>query len=175
MSSPQSVTISPSQPQYYYFRFPNGVDSVQVRGRSENKICSVIGVQEVGCPVFDLLRNVEFIGKFQTQTTQSSITVQAKEFQSRKFFVVLLAHPDDSICNDKQQSKSSVNDSKATDGNYQPASSTSSDDEARLKNMTLEIIPTKPCSVYWTGTMVMTSVFLCFYIAFLVYACVQCR
>ena len=50
------------------------------------------------CPVYDLVRNVEFTGEYQTVTRQGAITVQKKQFQSGAFFVVLVVKPHDFDC-----------------------------------------------------------------------------
>ncbi|XP_070548964.1 SID1 transmembrane family member 1-like [Ptychodera flava] len=46
LSTPQTVMASPSQPQYYYFKFPENVKALQVRAHSKDKICATISVQE---------------------------------------------------------------------------------------------------------------------------------
>ncbi|XP_070548996.1 SID1 transmembrane family member 1-like [Ptychodera flava] len=95
-STPQTVIASPSRPQYFDFEIPWDVEAVHVRGFSTDKICATISVQEATCPVFDLLRNVKFIGKYQTFTTQSSIHVKRRDFQD--FFIVIVVHPSDTEC-----------------------------------------------------------------------------
>ncbi|XP_070548994.1 SID1 transmembrane family member 1-like [Ptychodera flava] len=101
LSARHTVMASPSRPQYYYFKIPESTDAVQVRGHSKDKICATISVQEAECPVFDLLRNVKFIGKYQTLTTKSSIIVQKRRFPD--FFIVLVVHPGDKKCTELKQ------------------------------------------------------------------------
>ncbi|XP_070548990.1 SID1 transmembrane family member 1-like [Ptychodera flava] len=101
LSANHTVIATPSQPQYYHFKFTDGIDAVQVQGHSKDKICATISVQKATCPVFDLLRSVEFIGKHQTLTTTSSIIVQKRDFTD--FFIVLVVHPIDTECSELNQ------------------------------------------------------------------------
>ncbi|EDL25672.1 SID1 transmembrane family, member 2, isoform CRA_e [Mus musculus] len=66
-----------AQPQYFKYEFPDGVDSVIVKVTSKKAFpCSVISIQDVLCPVYDLDNNVAFIGMYQTMTKKAAITVQ---------------------------------------------------------------------------------------------------
>uniref|UniRef100_A0A674CDV8 SID1 transmembrane family member 2 n=1 Tax=Salmo trutta TaxID=8032 RepID=A0A674CDV8_SALTR len=74
-----SFTASPSQPQYFKYVFPDGVDTVIVKVNSEMTFpCSVMSIQDIQCPVYDLDNNVAFIGMYQTMTKTAAITVQVK-------------------------------------------------------------------------------------------------
>ncbi|KZC10355.1 SID1 transmembrane family member 1 [Dufourea novaeangliae] len=94
----RSVTISPSEPIYYGFTFPEQTESsVIVHIESESDICMTVSIQNTTCPVFDLERNIEFAGYWQTVNRQGGITVP-KEAYPRGFFVVLVVKGDDTDC-----------------------------------------------------------------------------
>uniref|UniRef100_A0A8D0Q3H6 SID1 transmembrane family member 2 n=1 Tax=Sus scrofa TaxID=9823 RepID=A0A8D0Q3H6_PIG len=72
-----SFNTTAAQPQYFKYEFPEGVDSVIVKVTSNKAFpCSVISIQDVLCPVYDLDNNVAFIGMYQTMTKKAAITVQ---------------------------------------------------------------------------------------------------
>uniref|UniRef100_A0A8C7JXA3 SID1 transmembrane family member 2 n=1 Tax=Oncorhynchus kisutch TaxID=8019 RepID=A0A8C7JXA3_ONCKI len=74
-----SFTASPSQPQYFKYVFPDGVDTAIVKVNSEMTFpCSVMSIQDIQCPVYDLDNNVAFIGMYQTMTKTAAITVQVE-------------------------------------------------------------------------------------------------
>uniref|UniRef100_A0A8D0DM37 SID1 transmembrane family member 1 n=1 Tax=Salvator merianae TaxID=96440 RepID=A0A8D0DM37_SALMN len=86
-------------PQYFLFKFPPDVDSVIVRVTSRTVYpCSVVSIQDIVCPVYDLDHNVEFNGIYQSMTKQAAITVQKKDFPAEQFFVVFVIKPEDYAC-----------------------------------------------------------------------------
>uniref|UniRef100_A0A8C9ZKR0 SID1 transmembrane family member 2 n=1 Tax=Sander lucioperca TaxID=283035 RepID=A0A8C9ZKR0_SANLU len=94
-----SFTASPSQPQYFKYVFPDGVDTVIVKVNSEMTFpCSVMSIQDIQCPVYDLDNNVAFIGMYQTMTKKGAITVQRKDFPSNSFYVVVVVKTEDEAC-----------------------------------------------------------------------------
>uniref|UniRef100_A0A8C3F2V5 SID1 transmembrane family member 1 n=1 Tax=Chrysemys picta bellii TaxID=8478 RepID=A0A8C3F2V5_CHRPI len=94
-----NFTASPSQPQYFLYKFPPDVDSIIIKVVSETVYpCSVVSVQEIVCPVYDLDHNVEFNGVYQSMTKQAAITVQKKDFPGEQFFVVFVIKPEDYAC-----------------------------------------------------------------------------
>uniref|UniRef100_A0A8D2P108 SID1 transmembrane family member 1 n=1 Tax=Zosterops lateralis melanops TaxID=1220523 RepID=A0A8D2P108_ZOSLA len=94
-----NFTASPSQPQYFLYRFPQDVDSVIINVVSDAAYpCSVVSVQDIVCPVYDLDHNVEFNGVYQSMTKQAAITVQRKDFPGEQFFVVFVIKPEDYAC-----------------------------------------------------------------------------
>uniref|UniRef100_D4A117 SID1 transmembrane family, member 1 n=1 Tax=Rattus norvegicus TaxID=10116 RepID=D4A117_RAT len=91
-------TASPSQPQYFLYKFPEDVDSVIIKVVSEKAYpCSVVSVQNIMCPVYDLDHDVEFNGVYQSMTKQAAITLQ-KDFPDEQFFVVFVIKPEDYAC-----------------------------------------------------------------------------
>ncbi|EPY88724.1 SID1 transmembrane family member 1 precursor [Camelus ferus] len=92
-------TASPSQPQYFLYKFPEDVDSVIIKVMSEVAYpCSVVSVQNIMCPVYDLDHNVEFNGIYQSMTKKAAITLQKKDFPGGQFFVVFVIKPEDYAC-----------------------------------------------------------------------------
>uniref|UniRef100_A0A8C5KEM2 SID1 transmembrane family, member 1 n=1 Tax=Jaculus jaculus TaxID=51337 RepID=A0A8C5KEM2_JACJA len=92
-------TASPSQPQYFLYKFPKDVDSVIIKVVSEKAYpCSVVSVQNIMCPVYDLDHNVEFNGVYQSMTKKAAITLQKKDFPEEQFFVVFVIKPEDYAC-----------------------------------------------------------------------------
>ncbi|XP_015268384.1 PREDICTED: SID1 transmembrane family member 1 [Gekko japonicus] len=90
---------SPSEPQYFLYKFPPDVDSVIVKVVSVAVYpCSVVSIQDIVCPVYDLDHNVEFNGVYQSMTKQAAITVQKKDFLGEQFFVVFVIKPEDYAC-----------------------------------------------------------------------------
>uniref|UniRef100_A0A669FAG3 SID1 transmembrane family member 2 n=1 Tax=Oreochromis niloticus TaxID=8128 RepID=A0A669FAG3_ORENI len=94
-----SFTASPSQPQYFKYVFQDGVDTVIVKVNSDMAFpCSVMSIQDIQCPVYDLDNNVAFIGMYQTMTKKGAITVQRKDFPSNSFYVVVVVKTEDEAC-----------------------------------------------------------------------------
>uniref|UniRef100_A0A452T6P0 SID1 transmembrane family member 2 n=1 Tax=Ursus maritimus TaxID=29073 RepID=A0A452T6P0_URSMA len=94
-----SFNTTAAQPQYFKYEFPEGVDSVIVKVTSSKAFpCSVISIQDVLCPVYDLDNNVAFIGMYQTMTKKAAITVQRKDFPSNSFYVVVVVKTEDQAC-----------------------------------------------------------------------------
>uniref|UniRef100_A0A672V5M0 SID1 transmembrane family member 2 n=1 Tax=Strigops habroptila TaxID=2489341 RepID=A0A672V5M0_STRHB len=93
----ENFALSP--PQYFKYEFPEGVDSVIVKVTSAMAFpCSVISIQDILCPVYDLDNNVAFIGMYQTMTKKAAITVQKKDFPSNSFYVVVVVKTEDEVC-----------------------------------------------------------------------------
>ncbi|KAM9299343.1 SID1 transmembrane family member 2 [Gastrophryne carolinensis] len=94
-----SFNATPAQPQYFKYVFPAGVDSVIVKVSSPSAFpCSVISIQDIMCPVYDLDNNVAFTGMYQTMTKKAAITVQRKDFNKGGFYVVVVVKTEDEAC-----------------------------------------------------------------------------
>ncbi|XP_011155014.1 SID1 transmembrane family member 1 isoform X2 [Harpegnathos saltator] len=134
------VEISPSEPVYYGYIFPENTEitSVIVRVESDNHICMTVSIQNTSCPVFDLERNVEFSGYWQTVSKRGGITVP-REIYPRGFFVILVVKGNDADCNSLSNST------------------------FRTKNVTLIINPTitKRDYVIATGSTTAIAVLFC--------------
>ncbi|NP_001152891.1 SID1 transmembrane family member 1 isoform 1 precursor [Mus musculus] len=143
-------TASPSQPQYFLYKFPEDVDSVIIKVVSEKAYpCSVVSVQNIMCPVYDLDHNVEFNGVYQSMTKKAAITLQKKDFPDEQFFVVFVIKPEDYACG----GSFSIQENENQTWNLQ-----------RSKNLKVTIVPSIKESVYVKSSLFSIFVFLSFYL-----------
>uniref|UniRef100_A0A8D2P451 SID1 transmembrane family member 1 n=1 Tax=Zosterops lateralis melanops TaxID=1220523 RepID=A0A8D2P451_ZOSLA len=153
-----NFTASPSQPQYFLYRFPQDVDSVIINVVSDAAYpCSVVSVQDIVCPVYDLDHNVEFNGVYQSMTKQAAITVQRKDFPGEQFFVVFVIKPEDYACGGSVPS--SIHGNVNRTWNLQ-----------RTKNLQVTIVPSIKKSVYVQAMFFSFLGFLSFYLGSVIVA-----
>uniref|UniRef100_A0A8C4DJE6 SID1 transmembrane family member 2 n=1 Tax=Dicentrarchus labrax TaxID=13489 RepID=A0A8C4DJE6_DICLA len=154
-----SFTASPSQPQYFKYVFPDGVDTVIVKVNSDMTFpCSVMSVQDIQCPVYDLDNNVAFIGMYQTMTKKGAITVQRKDFPSNSFYVVVVVKTEDEACGGPLRFYPLRPDELIDAGN-------------RTKVLDVIVTPAINCkSVYVMGMLFCLGIFLSFYLLTLLVA-----
>uniref|UniRef100_A0A8B9BGU7 SID1 transmembrane family member 1 n=1 Tax=Anser brachyrhynchus TaxID=132585 RepID=A0A8B9BGU7_9AVES len=165
-NKPFNFTASPSQPQYFLYKFPQDVDSVIIKVVSDAVYpCSVVSVQDIVCPVYDLDHNVEFNGVYQSMTKQAAITVQRKDFPGEQFFVVFVIKPEDYACGGSFlsiQEMSVENRNVNRTWNLQ-----------RTKNLQVTIVPSIKRSVYIQAMFFSFLSFLSFYLGSVVVAFVE--
>ncbi|XP_021252813.1 SID1 transmembrane family member 1 isoform X4 [Numida meleagris] len=160
-NKPFNFTASPSQPQYFLYKFPQDVDSVIIKVVSDAVYpCSVVSVQDIVCPVYDLDHNVEFNGVYQSMTKQAAITVQRKDFPGEQFFVVFVIKPEDYACGGSVPS--SIHGNVNRTWNLQ-----------RTKNLQVTIVPSIKKSVYIQAMFFSFLSFLSFYLGSVVVAFVH--
>ncbi|KFQ11639.1 SID1 transmembrane family member 1, partial [Leptosomus discolor] len=156
-----NFTASPSQPQYFLYKFPQNVDSVIIKVVSDAVYpCSVVSVQDIVCPVYDLDHNVEFNGVYQSMTKQAAITVQRKDFPGEQFFVVFVIKPEDYACGGSVPS--SIHGNVNRTWNLQ-----------RTKNLQVTVVPSIKKSIYVQAMFFSFLGFLSFYLGSLVVAFVH--
>ncbi|NXL51070.1 SIDT2 protein, partial [Podilymbus podiceps] len=167
-SKPFSFNATAAQPQYFKYEFPEGVDSVIVKVTSAMAFpCSVISIQDILCPVYDLDNNVAFIGMYQTMTKKAAITVQKKDFPSNSFYVVVVVKTEDEVCGGPLP--------------YYPLSKDASPDEPvdqhnRQKMLEVTVSPAITSKAYVSSMLFCLGIFLSFYVLTLVIACWEsCR
>uniref|UniRef100_A0A672IQU7 SID1 transmembrane family, member 2 n=1 Tax=Salarias fasciatus TaxID=181472 RepID=A0A672IQU7_SALFA len=154
-----SFTASPSQPQYFKYVFPDGVDTVIVKVNSAmNFPCSVMSIQDIQCPVYDLDNNVAFIGMYQTMTKKGAITVQRKDFPSNSFYVVVVVKTEDEACGGPLRFYPLRPDELIDAGN-------------RSKVVDVVVSPAINSEVYVMGMLFCLGIFLSFYLLTLMVAC----
>ncbi|KAM6474987.1 SID1 transmembrane family member 1 isoform 2-T2 [Liasis olivaceus] len=154
-------TASPSQPQYLLYKFPPDVDSVIVRVISETIYpCSVVSIQDIVCPVYDLDYNVEFNGVYQSMTKQAALTVQKKDFPSKQFFVVFVIKPEDYTCGGSRPP--SIQGKTNYTWNLQ-----------RMKRLEVTVVPSVKGSVYLHAILFSFLSFFSFYLGALLVGFVQ--
>ncbi|NXE93633.1 SIDT2 protein, partial [Menura novaehollandiae] len=163
-----SFNATAAQPQYFKYEFPEGVDSVIVKVTSAMAFpCSVISIQDILCPVYDLDNNVAFIGMYQTMTKKAAITVQKKDFPSNSFYVVVVVKTEDEVCGGALP--------------YYPLSKDASPDEPvdqhnRQKRLEVMVSPAITSEAYVRSVLFCLGIFLSFYILTLLIACWEsCR
>ncbi|XP_009078987.1 PREDICTED: SID1 transmembrane family member 2-like, partial [Acanthisitta chloris] len=163
-----SFNATASQPQYFKYEFSEGVDSVIVKVTSAMAFpCSVISIQDILCPVYDLDNNVAFIGMYQTMTKKAAITVQKKDFPSNSFYVVVVVKTEDEACGGALP--------------YYPLAKNASPDEP-VDQHNRQKTPTEDLSWLWAAEAYVSSVLFClgiflsFYVLTLLIACWEsCR
>ncbi|XP_040183593.1 SID1 transmembrane family member 2 isoform X2 [Rana temporaria] len=159
-----SFNATPAQPQYFKYVFPADVDSVIVKVSSPTAFpCSVISVQDILCPVYDLDNNVAFTGMYQTMTKKAAITVQKKDFNQGGFYVVVVVKTEDEACGGGLP--------------YYPLNpDTPIEHGDRQKTLEVLVSPAISRTTYVGGMMFCLGVFLSFYIfALLIYCLEQWR
>ncbi|XP_076047171.1 SID1 transmembrane family member 1-like isoform X2 [Oratosquilla oratoria] len=87
--------ITPSEPAFYEFHFPDDVDMVLVKASSEDDFCSVISIQNISCPVFDTEENVKYGNVYQTMTYQAGITLRREQYPEGLYIVSILLSNDE--------------------------------------------------------------------------------
>ncbi|XP_058490242.1 SID1 transmembrane family member 2 isoform X2 [Solea solea] len=156
-----SFTASPSQPQYFKYVFPDGVDTVIVKVNSDmNFPCSVMSVQDIQCPVYDLDNNVAFTGMYQTITKKGAITVQRKDFPSYSFYVVVVVKTEDEACGGPLRYYPLQPDELIDAGN-------------RSKVLDVIVFPAINSNVYVMGMLFCLGIFLSFYVLTFLVACLE--
>ncbi|KAM4590352.1 SID1 transmembrane family member 2 isoform 2-T2 [Fundulus diaphanus] len=156
-----SFTASPSQPQFFKYVFPDGVDTVIVKVNSDvNFPCSVMSVQDIQCPVYDLDNNVGFIGMYQTMTKKGAITVQRKDFPSNSFYVVVVVKTEDEACGGPLRFYPLQPDELIDAGN-------------RTKDLDVLVSPAINSEKYVIGMLFCLGIFLSFYVVTLLVACME--
>ncbi|KAM3830698.1 SID1 transmembrane family member 2 isoform 5-T5 [Vipera latastei] len=148
-----------AQPQYFKYEFPAGVDSAIIKVTSSTAFpCSVISVQDILCPVYDLDNNVAFIGTYQTMTKKAAITVQKKDFPSHSFYVVVVVKTEDEACGGPLHYYPFSKDEPVDQGN-------------RQKTLDVVVTPAVSSEVYVNGILFCLGVFLSFYILAVLIVC----
>ncbi|XP_040046859.1 SID1 transmembrane family member 2 isoform X2 [Gasterosteus aculeatus] len=156
-----SFTASPSQPQYFKYVFPDGVDTVIVKVNSDMTFpCSVMSIQDIQCPVYDLDNNVAFIGMYQTMTKKGAITVQRKDFPSNSFYVVVVVKTEDEACGGPLRFYPLRPDVLIDAGN-------------RSKDIDVIVTPAIKLEVYVMGMLFCLGIFLSFYLLTFLMACLE--
>ncbi|XP_058866366.1 SID1 transmembrane family member 2-like isoform X2 [Acipenser ruthenus] len=152
---------NPAQPQYFKYVFPEGVDSVIVKVDSESAFpCSVMSIQDILCPVYDLDNNVAFLGMYQTMTKKAAITVQRKDFPTNSFYVVVVVKTEDEACGGPLHFYPLQPDKLINPGN-------------RSKVLDVIVTPAIKSEAYVMGMLFCLGIFLSFYLLTFLTACLQ--
>ncbi|KAL4229337.1 RNA transmembrane transporter [Mactra antiquata] len=141
------VISSPSNPVYYKYKFTGDIESVIITAKSNDKKCSILSIQDIKCPVFDLPADVVYQGKYQTMTTKGAITVTKSDFSDGAFYVVIVVKSNDNDCSN------GINEVQPL-GFY----------NIRQKHITIHIKQTIPSSEYYRAIIAAVGLFLAFYL-----------
>lgn len=144
-----NTTISPATPEYFTYKFGNE-DSVLIKIESPDDLCMKVSVQDIKCPVFDLTRNIEYTGIYQTVQRRAGLTIAKREFPEG-FFLVFVASLSKSDCT-KSVEKLPTSDAK--------------------KSISFVVKAALPKSKYWEPVLFAIAWFLLFYIVALVICCI---
>ncbi|KAJ8369042.1 hypothetical protein SKAU_G00090700 [Synaphobranchus kaupii] len=156
-----SFIATPSQPQFFKYVFREGVDTVIVKVNSQMTFpCSVMSIQDILCPVYDLDNNVAFLGMYQTMTKTAAITVQRKDFPSNSFYVVVVVKTEDEACGGPLRFYPLRPDELIDAGN-------------RSKVLDVVVSPAINSEVYVMGMLFCLGIFLSFYLLTFLMACVE--
>uniref|UniRef100_A0A8C3I5P3 SID1 transmembrane family member 2 n=1 Tax=Chrysemys picta bellii TaxID=8478 RepID=A0A8C3I5P3_CHRPI len=156
-----SFNATAAQPQYFKYVFPEGVDSVIVKVTSRMAFpCSVMSIQDILCPVYDLDNNVAFIGMYQTMTKKAAITVQKKDFPSNSFYVVVVVKTEDEACGGPLPYYPLTQDEPVDQG-------------SRQKALDVMVSPAITSEVYVSAMLFCLGIFLSFYLLTLLIACCE--
>uniref|UniRef100_A0AAX7V2T2 SID1 transmembrane family, member 2 n=1 Tax=Astatotilapia calliptera TaxID=8154 RepID=A0AAX7V2T2_ASTCA len=155
-----SFTASPSQPQYFKYVFQDGVDTVIVKVNSDMTFpCSVMSIQDIQCPIYDLDNNVAFIGMYQTMTKKGAITVQRKDFPSNSFYVVVVVKTEDEACGGPLR--------------FYPLRPDQLIDAGNRSKLTVNM-SSRAVEAYVMGMLFCLGIFFSFYLLTLLCVCVMC-
>uniref|UniRef100_A0A3B3R184 SID1 transmembrane family member 2 n=1 Tax=Paramormyrops kingsleyae TaxID=1676925 RepID=A0A3B3R184_9TELE len=147
-----SFVATPSQPQYFKYAFPDGVDSVIVKVNSQMTFpCSVMSIQDI------LVRNA--FGLFY-QTSTSTHAICRKDFPSNSFYVVIVVKTEDEACGGPLRFYPLRPDELIDAGN-------------RSKTLDVVVSPAIKSEVYVMGMLFCLGIFLSFYIITFLVACVE--
>lgn len=97
LHNPRVFEVTPSQPVFYEFKFPEKVDMVLVKVNAEDDFCAMVAIQNITCPVFDSEENVQYGNAYQTMTYQAGITVRKVDYPSG-FYIVVVMLSTDEVC-----------------------------------------------------------------------------
>ncbi|XP_043936900.1 SID1 transmembrane family member 2 [Protopterus annectens] len=163
-NEPFNFTATPSQPQFFIYIFPEGIDLIGACLVKVNKEKSFPGslqaFQDSQCPVYDLDNNVEFIGMYQTMTEKAAITVQKKDFPRSSFFVVVVVKTEDEACGGRLHYYPITPEEQPIQGN-------------RSKLLTVTVTPAISSELYVGSVLFCLGVFLSFYLLTFVISCIE--
>ncbi|XP_044738030.1 SID1 transmembrane family member 1-like [Chrysoperla carnea] len=148
-----NVTISPSEPKYFFYEFKKenmtykyNYRTVVLQVESDDDVCMMISIQNVNCPVYDLEREIQFEGYWETMTTKGGMTLTQSKFPEG-FYVVFVVKGDDYDCTGKD-----VNNTAAS---------------SRVKSLRFQIQPSITYSDYLFAILITTGLIVVFYTIFL--------
>eukprot|EP00117_Sycon_ciliatum_P021001 scpid41674/ scgid18548/ SID1 transmembrane family member 1 len=152
---PLDVELTPSGPLYYQYKFEEDDDYMRVviESNGSSPGCGIVSLQEALCPVYDLARDIQYSGAYQTFTTSAAVVVQRRSIRSDSLYVVLLGLSDDGRCDEKFQQQFI----DKTDGGERVRGG-----EYYTKSVSIKVV--KVTQEYWMPVLVTLAIFLGFYV-----------
>ncbi|XP_065198274.1 SID1 transmembrane family member 1-like [Sycon ciliatum] len=95
--------LTPTAPVYYQYMFQPGDQQITVGIESNEMECGIASVQDALCPVYDLARDIQYSGAYQTFSSSSTLLVQRSDFPGDSFYVVLLGLSTDRQCSSRNR------------------------------------------------------------------------
>ncbi|XP_064407035.1 SID1 transmembrane family member 1-like isoform X3 [Halichondria panicea] len=97
LHKPLKLDASSCSASYLLFEYPPDLNDVRVKITSDadtRDICAIASIQNVYCPVVELVDNVDDRGMYQTMRSLAAFNVETQS-EGRFFYVVLSVYPDD--------------------------------------------------------------------------------
>ncbi|XP_060803622.1 SID1 transmembrane family member 1 [Amyelois transitella] len=155
----QHVFITLTAPRVHHYRFADE-KNVRLVISSTDDVCAIIAVQNITCPIGDMLNDVQSWS--QRMTVQRSGAVQlSRANYPHGFYIVALVQNTDSPCTGETEESQDWLWQEIL-GDFHVARNPL----PRIKALDLEIKPSLTISQYVLATAVTTALFLGFYVAF---------
>lgn len=150
-----TAQVSPSAPIFFQVNLPHDVDSALIKMTSQDRVCAILSVQNISCPVYDLDLNVQFEGSYQTVDQKAGLAFTKEEYPLGAY-IVLVAKTDDAMCHDAQR--------LVQDGDV--------NDRKKFVEFDIERLITN--EEYFIATIGAFGMFLGFYAVVILISCVLC-
>ena len=98
MNKDYKADLTPSASQYYQFTWPEHVDTAIIHINSEQDFCMTVSVQNISCPVYDLNKDVNFEGFYQTIDTKTGMSIR-RDTYPEGLHIVFVEKATDVDCN----------------------------------------------------------------------------
>ena len=154
--------VSPSSPIYFQVNLPLEVDSALIKFTSPDDICSILSVQNVTCPVYDLDLNIKFEGIYQTVNKKAGLTLTRAQYPNG-FYLVFVAKTDDRSCRKYSKMPNLLGNSSETN-----------DLGLRTKRISFTISRKITNEEYLQATFGAIGLFVLFYVVVIMISCVLC-
>ncbi|XP_022917661.2 SID1 transmembrane family member 1-like [Onthophagus taurus] len=96
-----NVTVSASEPVFYFYDFPESEEhrsTVFIEMNSDDDVCLLASVQDNMCPIRDLNKDIRFEGDYLTFSNKGGLYVSPRNYPNG-FFLVFVAMGDNFECN----------------------------------------------------------------------------
>lgn len=97
MSQQRTVTVSPSEPRFFNFQFPEKHSSALLHVESSDFVCMSLSIQNLSCPVFDLERTIQYRGLWETVSSKGGIFLTKQQFPIG-LYIAFVVHSTDEAC-----------------------------------------------------------------------------